>query len=248
MESSPSNKPNKRPNVFGLPKHRERVISAISDAFSNNDLDIEDYEKRLEMAHDAKSLEELRQAVYDFPQVNSLVPIPKDKPVERQPTTKNSFPPAPRPSYAPSPAESFRQSFEGVDYLSVIGDRKLTSLDITKPNIKIVTGIGEGIIDLREIAQKFTHIRIENYCGIGNLKVRVPHNAQVSKSMFTVIGDTKRRKMGKSLIKQFFGIKQNIPNSYDPNQPEVFIEISGIMLIGDLVIEYMPDPGTTEFY
>ena len=252
MEPSPYKKENskkEKPIVFGLPKHREKVIEAIGEAYANNNLDIEEYEKRLEQAHDAKSLNELRQVVHDFPQVNTLVPLPKE-PSFSQP--KNKIPSYNRlmgqPEYRPSPAETFRQSVEGVDFLNVIGDRRITSLEINKPEIKGITIIGDSIIDLRDISNKFTQIRIENYCAIGNLKIRVPHNAQVSKNMMILIGDSKKRTIGKSLIKRFLGIKREQDKQYDPNQAPIFVEVSGFKLIGDLIIEYMPEPGMSEYY
>jgi|GEM_PF-3304072 len=251
MESSSSDKSNQKPRkpvVFGLPKHREKVINAISEAFANNDLDIEEYERRLEMAHDAKSIQDLRQAVYDFPQVNTLVPAPAQANSPQRQNETNPYAPSTRPDYAPSPAETFRRSFEELDFISLIGDRKINSIDVVKPNLKIVTGIGDTIVDLREVSYKHSFVHIENFCAIGNIKIRVPHNAQVSKKMFTLIGDSKRRQIGKSFIKKFLGINQNKPMRYDPNQPVLQVEISGLHLIGDLIIEYMPDPNTYDYY
>ncbi|MEM1135425.1 MAG: LiaF domain-containing protein [Bacteroidota bacterium] len=236
-KSSPKNtdKSSKKPVVFGLPKYREKIITAISEAFANNDLDIEEYERRLDLAHDAKSIEDLRNTVYDFPQVNSLLPIAQQQ--EQRPTFPSST-----PNYAPSPAESFRKSFENLDHLNIIGDKRIYSTDITKPNIKVITVIGETFIDLREVALKFNHIKIENYCAIGSIKIRVPHNAQIKKNMIVLIGDTKKKKVGASFIKKLFGMDNQKPVRYDPNPPELFIEVSGFMLIGDLIIEYMPEP------
>lgn len=251
MESSPSDKSNKKPRkpvVFGLPKHREKVIDAISEAFANNDLDIEEYERRLELAHDAKSIQDLRQAVYDFPQVETLVPSPVKNNTSQQQNRTNPFAPSTRPDYSPSPAETFRRSFEELDFISLIGDRKINSTDVVKPNLKIVTGIGDTIVDLREVSYTHSFVRIEYFCAIGNLKIRVPHNAQVNKKMFVLIGDSKRRQIGKSFIKKFLGINKNKPLNYDPNQPVLQVEISGLKLIGDLTIEYMPDPSTYDYY
>ena len=251
MEPSPFNKENskrEKPIVFGLPKHREKVIEAIGEAYASNNLDIDEYEKRLEQAHDAKSLNELRQVVHDFPQVNTLVPLPRYKtPNEPKKVVPNYQKPTGQFNYSPSPAETFKQSIEGVDFLNIIGDRKITGLEINKPEVKSITIIGDTTVDLRDIYSKFTHIRIESYSAIGNLKVRVPHNAQISKNMMVLIGDTKNKTIGRSLINRVFGTK-NQPVNYDPDQPAIHVEIAGFKLIGDLIIERMPEPGASEYY
>ena len=247
---SPDNadKKYRKPMVFGLPKYREKVINAISEAYANNDLDVEEYERRLDIAHDAKSIEDLRNSVYDFPQINSLLPVPKsnNNTTESQ-SQQKSYPPFRSAPYAASPAENIRKTFDEVDFFNLIGDKKLYSSEITKPNIKIVTGIGDTLIDLRDVAHKFTNIRVESICVIGNVRIRVPHNAKVKRNVTIIIGNTKQKQIGSSLIKKFFGMNSRQENQYDYNQPEIFIEITGFKLIGDMIIEFMPPPESINY-
>ncbi|UZR92418.1 DUF1707 SHOCT-like domain-containing protein [Chondrinema litorale] len=235
-----------RPMVFGLPKYRERVITAISEAYTNNDLDIDEYERRLDIAHDARTIEELRNSVYDFPQINSLLPVVKGAQPSQGQEPKN-YPPYRSAPYNSSPAENIRKTFEEIDFINIIGDKKLYSAEISKPNIKVVTGIGDTLIDLRDIAHKFTHIRIESICIIGNVRIRLPHNAKVKRNVTVVIGSTKQKQIGGSLLKKFFGINATKGDRYDYNQPEVFVEITGFKLIGDMILEFMPPPEAVDY-
>ena len=53
----------KRQTIFGLEKKRKQVIDMLSHALEHNDLDIHAYEKRIEIAIQAKSIEELEQSM-----------------------------------------------------------------------------------------------------------------------------------------------------------------------------------------
>ncbi|WP_020529649.1 LiaF domain-containing protein [Flexithrix dorotheae] len=218
-------KEEKRPVVFGLPKLKDKVLAMLGNAFVENDLEITEYEKRLKIANEAKSIEELENAVYDFPQAHEIFPS-KRPAAPQQPYVSNS------------PAKTFRDAFDEADYFTLIGDRNFTQLDITRPNMKVIIGIGDTMFDLREIAKKFTHIRIESYSLIGNLKIKVPENTQVKRNLVCLIGDIKQRKGGKNFIQQMFAGNHQPSPSPLSHQPPITLEIVGFKAIGDVVIEF----------
>ncbi|MBX2841261.1 MAG: cell wall-active antibiotics response protein [Flammeovirgaceae bacterium] len=224
-------KEEKRPVVFGLPKLKEKVLTMLGNAFVENDLEIAEYEKRLKIANEAKSIEELENAVYDFPQAHQIFPAKRPNPTQhpQQPYIGNS------------PAKTFRDAFDSADYFTLIGDRKFTQLDISKPNMKVIMGIGDTMFDLRDIAKKFTHIRIESYSLIGNMKIRVPENAQIKRNLVCLIGDIKQRKGGKNFIQQMFAGNHQPSASPLSHQPQITVEITGFKAIGDVVIEFFGD-------
>lgn len=239
MDNNPSlpNKPNdkKRPTTFGLPKQREKVIDLLEKAFINNDLDSDDYESRLVMAHGAQSIEELKVAIHDFPQKDRLFPSN---------TTSHTKVPSARSSQLPSPVQGFIHSIENADAMSVIGDCHVTSMDVHQPNLKVIRGIGNTVLDMRDIGHKFSHVRIESYGLIGDVYIRVPVNAKVKRKMFVLIGEKTQRIRNKaqSFIDRIFGNKKNIwPSAQNSSAPEVSVEITGFNLIGNLVIEYYQD-------
>lgn len=54
------------PNLVSLRDCRERAIAQLSDAFANDVLDVEEFERRLTLAHRATSISEVEQIVADL--------------------------------------------------------------------------------------------------------------------------------------------------------------------------------------
>ncbi len=205
--------------VFGLPKKREQVLNLLQEAFANNDLEVDDYEKRLDVAHNAKSLEELQFAVYDFPQVQTLFP--------QQTANTGTRPPSATPVYA-----------EHDRFITAIGNQNIVANDINSPSIKMLSAIGDSAIDLRQIATKHSHIVIESYSGIGNLKILVPANSIIKKSILIVLGEFVQRVKGDNFWKRLFKKKEVPVFNSASNQAPVNIQITGFKLIGEVTVEF----------
>lgn len=217
---------NKKPVIFGLPKMREKVLDMLGNAYSSNDLDIEEYEKRLALTHNAQSIGELEQVIYDFPEVENL------------------FPAVPKSSIFPSQfGSALANRGQESSFVNIIGNKQISSFDISEPNIELITGIGEAVIDLRDIGSKFTHIKVSNYSMIGNLLIRLPANAQLKNSMTTIIGSFKQQVRGEGFWNKLFKrIKKEVPQISNPNpNPPVFVELTGFSVIGEVVVEYEKD-------
>lgn len=54
------------PNLVSLKDSRERAIARLSDAFARDVLDVEEFERRLTLAHRASSISEIEQTVADL--------------------------------------------------------------------------------------------------------------------------------------------------------------------------------------
>ena len=225
----------KLPTTFGLPKLREQVIDMLEKAFVNNDLDSDDYEKRLVMAHGAQSVEELKIVIHDFPQKHQIFPTSNQ---QRSPRTSS------RSNQLPAPVQGFIQTLESADAFTLIGDCHIAGIEVNKPNVKIVRGIGNSVIDLRDVGHKFGNIRVESYGLIGDIKVLVPANAKVKRKIFLLLGEkTQRiRSRAQSFFDRIFGSNTKTPFNFSNNtSPEINVEISGFNLIGNLVVEYHQD-------
>src|SRR5687768_8774111 len=54
---------------------RERVIARLSDAFAEDALALEEFERRLALARGAVDVADLRELVRDLPQAESIAPV-----------------------------------------------------------------------------------------------------------------------------------------------------------------------------
>ncbi len=54
-------------SVVGLPAQRERTIKILSECFARNGLEIDEFERRVSLAHQAKSVQELAGIIDDIP-------------------------------------------------------------------------------------------------------------------------------------------------------------------------------------
>lgn len=219
----PLNPENKKPVVFGLPKMREKVIDMLGNAYSSNDLDIEEYEKRLAIAHNSQSVDELKNVIYDFPEVGTLFPA----------VAKTSL-------FSSRSHTGLTTSKADSSFLNIVGNKEISAYDISSPTIEVISLIGDTVLDLRDIGSKFTHLKIETYGAIGNLKIRVPANAQVKKNIFVFIGNLTQKVRGGGFWNKLMSkITKEVPVLSNPNpNPPIFIELSGLRLIGEVTIEY----------
>ena len=65
----PEQDPNQRQqrSVVGLPARRERTIKILSECFAKNFLEMEEFERRVSLAHQASSVQDLARLIDDIP-------------------------------------------------------------------------------------------------------------------------------------------------------------------------------------
>jgi len=63
----PQQEPAKRRSVVGLPAQRERTIKILSECFAGNLLEMEEFERRVSLAHQAGSVQDLARLIDDIP-------------------------------------------------------------------------------------------------------------------------------------------------------------------------------------
>lgn len=238
---------NIRPTVFGLSKKREQVITLLGDAFVANDLDLAEYERRLEIAQKAGSVEALENAIYDFPQYRTIFP----KASQDQSTSyREQVPyqgqrnPVEQPVYTEPPAKHMVGALESVDFMTLIGNTSIAAIDIVDPSVKTITVIGDSVIDLRGVAEKFKQVRLECYGLIGNLKIKVPQNTAISNRIIVILGEKRKRVKGQSMINRWMGMGKSAPELEEvmiPDTSVLQVELVGFTLIGDVTVEYIPN-------
>ncbi|MDW7692690.1 LiaF-related protein [Flammeovirgaceae bacterium SG7u.111] len=221
-----SQKPGK--GSFGLPRLREKVINALSEAFVANNLDEHDYETRLQAAHNAKSIDDLSLVVHDFPN--------RDQLIERRAQRQQAVPPPRRHFQHARPAHSYN-AYETKDLrFSLIGDCKISLRELRFNDIQLYNLIGDTVIDLTEVEDGHETIEAEVYNAIGDTKIYVPAGTNVINSCITVIGEYKERHKGDSVWSWLNGKnKSQLP---PPEPRDITVVLRGFKLIGDIKVVY----------
>ncbi len=70
--------PQKGRGVVGLPAQRERTVQILSECFAKNVLEMEEFERRVSLAHQARSVQELSRLIDDIP--GELAEAPEELP------------------------------------------------------------------------------------------------------------------------------------------------------------------------
>lgn len=231
-------KPNKRPNRevqrFGVPKTRDRVLEALSQAYINQQLETDDYENRVELAYKARTLDDLEEAIYDFPNRVQIMQRPKPMGGATDPESRRSV------SNSGNFNFPFTTNTADSPMVTLIGDRRLSAEDFYEPSVQLIHGIGDLVIDLRSISDN-QNLEINQFSLIGDTKILVPKGMTVRKRNFMcIIGEFRRRK--RRDLSKFLGRLMGQPKSkYEEEEVEVqptnsVLTIRGFKLIGDITI------------
>jgi len=70
--------PQKGRGVVGLPAQRERTVKILSECFAKNVLEMEEFERRVSLAQQARSVQELSRLIDDIP--GELAEAPEESP------------------------------------------------------------------------------------------------------------------------------------------------------------------------
>ncbi len=198
---------------FGVPKTRERVLEALSAAYIDQQLETDEYEKRIELAYQARTLDELEQTVYDFPNRDSIMQQ------------------EPRPFVG--------GGAQGVPQMTLIGDRTLTHLDFGAQPLQAFQLIGDFTVDLRNVPDG-SLLELQAFSLIGDMKVLVPAGMTVEqRNLMTLIGEVRRRKKREmvKMFKKWFGKAEESEADVQRRDPtNAVLRLKGFKLIGDITI------------
>ncbi len=204
--------------VYGLPKLRSRVEEVLSDAYTENEIEMEELERRLALVQEATSVEALRRVVYDFPpDTISFLHSTNERPhlaVERHELRSGSS-----------------------RHINLIGDKSIAGIDIGTPINTVISILGDVRIDLTDVAHRFNRVRIVHVGIVGDVTVYVPANASVNRRIGVLLGDSRTKRRRKKRRDRSYP-----PTSHGTAQPPLEVELVGLNLIGDCTVKYEPDP------
>ncbi|NJO00976.1 MAG: DUF1707 domain-containing protein [Bacteroidia bacterium] len=172
------------PTTYGLPKKREQVIEELNLAYANQNLDDQEYERRLQEATMAKSIEELMLVLFDFPSEIKNRLFPRNPAVvTTQPAPGYAYP-TPHPNskiqvILGTDSRSLPEFSNSLPKISAILstqklDFRLSQVSEMSINLYIECILSNTTIDLRNEHLDGKHINIYISGLMGELKIMLP--------------------------------------------------------------------------
>lgn len=212
---------------YGVPARRSRILELLSDAYARDDLDEPEFERRVERAHSARTIEELDQLVADFPE--EIV---------------NASPSRGPKNLAPLSREEVNREVDRLDdvpaptRMSVIGDNRVELYPEDDRVVRCVSIIGDSRIDLRNLAGESGVVLVKVAAAIGDTCVVVPRGTPVDIRLVGLIGEHKRSRRNEGFMRRLgrrLGVVEEPETTAMPPGPTVVV--TGFKLIGDTVVE-----------
>lgn len=230
------------PTTYGLPKKREEVIEALKLAYTNQNLDDQEYERRLNETMSAKSIEDLMLVLFDFPAEIRYRIFPRDN---STPTSSSS------PTYLPALTDNKLQVIMGNDArnmptlsnsLSKISailssqklDFRLSQVPETPINIHIESILSSTLIDLRNENLEGKHININVSGALAEIKIMLPRGATIQRNIQLVAGEFKVQDKQRSWIKRLTGMG----SKETQDEIQLTVHINGRFWLGNIKVIY----------
>lgn len=152
---------------YGLARRRDQICDILAQAYTDNQIELEDYEHRLDLVNAADSIDELETVLHDFPavyQAQRSAPVDRleERPANRQPETR----------------------------LSIIGDCRIDHQDFGTGEVRTIALIGDVKADLENLPLRADPVVLTVFSVIGDTKVTIPPGMRVENRLVNVIGDT----------------------------------------------------------
>ncbi len=151
---------------YGVPELRDKIIMRLETAYADNKLELDEYEKRLELAYKADYIEDLEALVHDFP------------------------------GFQQSPSRDITNNFDReIDRadddtkITLLGDQHLTAEDFSNKRIQSLSILGDVNIDIRRFRNCEEPIRIKISSLIGDTRIIIPRGMKVKNRFKSLLGD-----------------------------------------------------------
>lgn len=158
----------------GLEPLRQETIDRLTEAFANDAIGMDEYERRTAAASAAEDSFQLERLTYDLPAV--------------RPTSKAETPKARDRAYGHDAAIV---GAAPVMTGCVMSDRQLTGDWLTSDRVSAFTVMGSTKLDLRDTILPPGPIRIEAFTLMGETKIIVPRDVPVKMTAFAFMGESR---------------------------------------------------------
>jgi hypothetical protein len=194
-------------SLVALRDRREQVIALLSDAFARDLLDVDEFERRLGLAHRAEAFVELAPLVQD------LEPAKDDKPA----------PPLPAPTAALVPRTASPSRVRDKQLIvAVMGGAMRKGGWTPARKLRVFTVMGGAELDFRDAAFAPGVTEVHVLAFMGGVQVIVPPNLAVEMDGIAIMGG--------------FDQSDRAPaHDLDPDRP--LLRVTGFAMMGGVSIE-----------
>lgn len=210
--------------AYGVPSRRVQVVKLLTEAYANDDLEEGEFERRIELAEHAETIEELEELVADFPPELLAAAGPPAAMQTSVPVTGQEL-----------DREVARlQGIAAPTRVNLIGDQ-MTSVDRSDPRaLQSVSLLGDATVDLRALAGEQGVFLLKITAALGDTRIVVPPGTAVDLRLVTLLGDQKHSKRGSSrwrkLARKLLATPEEPP---EPSAPGPTVVVTGFKLLGD---------------
>ena len=214
--------------TYGVPRRRQEIIEMLGEAYARNDLEQDEFERRLELAEQAQTIEELEAVVADFPSGGST----------------RSGVPTEQTHLKPMEKVELERRLEKLDGMTAptrfnfIGDLHITAAPAEPKVLRTVCIIGDTKVDLRPLSGMPGVFLIKIVSLIGDTRIHVPRGTPVEFRALSLIGDRRRSSKGEGflsrLARTITGASEKADKPALPPGPTVVV--TGFKLIGDMTV------------
>ncbi len=196
----------------GLEPLRQETIDRLTEAFANDAIGMDEYERRTAAASAAGDSFQLERLTYDLPAV--------------KPTGRAGQPRADVRADVRDRGYGGDASIVGAAPVTtgcVMSDRQLTGDWLTSDRVSSFTVMGSTKLDLRDTALPPGPVRIEAFTLMGETKIIVPRDVPVKMTAFAFMGESRAARE----------VSQRV------NGARTWVEVSGFAMMGSVVVRAM---------
>ncbi len=158
------NLPEKR--KYGVPEYRDKILRRLETAYADNKLELDEYEKRLDLAYKAEYIEDLEALVHDFPGFHQSDSREVDRYVDKDISDTDDD-----------------------TKLTIIGDQHLTAEDFSNSRMQSLSILGDVNIDIRRFRNSEEPVRIKLFSLIGDTRIIIPRGMKIKNRSKSLLGD-----------------------------------------------------------
>lgn len=211
--------------VYGLPKKREQVIAMLSEAYARDDLDQAEFERRLELAERAGTIEDLEALTADFP---PDAVIHGEAPAGAAPLSEGEL----------------EREIARLDGLAaprrtlLVGDLHVDVPPSSVRVLRIVSVFGDSTVDLRALSGLPGAFLLKVASFAGDTKVLVPRGTRVHLRVMSLAGDQSIGRPGRGFFARIAkGIQDVLGKPETPAAPPgPALVVNGFKVFGDVKV------------